>query len=40
MIDSTNLDNDEQYWQFFDQTVPIVEEDEDEPEDIIDQVEC
>lgn len=39
MIDSTNLDDDEQYWQFFDQTVPIVEKDEDEPEDIIDQVE-
>jgi hypothetical protein len=40
MVDSgTNLDNDEQYWRFFDQTVPIVEEDEDEPEDIIDQVE-
>ena len=39
MIDGTNFDDDEPFRQFFDQTVPIVEEDEDEPEDIVDQVE-
>ena len=38
MNDNTNLDDDEQYWNFFDESVPIVEEDEDEPEDIVDQV--
>jgi hypothetical protein len=39
MINTPNLDNDEQYWEFFDQSMPIVENDEDEPEDILDQVE-
>ena len=39
MTESTNLADHEPYWQFFDQSVPIVEEDEDEPEDIVDQVE-
>ena len=33
---TTNLDDDEQYWQFFDQAVPVVEQDEDQPEDIMD----
>jgi len=33
----TSLDDDE-YWEFVDQSVPIVEEDEDEPEDVLDQV--
>ena len=36
MLDTTNDDN--EYWEFFDQSVPIVEEEEDEPEDILDQV--
>jgi len=39
MIGTTNLDNYEQYWEFFDQSVPIVEEDEDKPEDMVDQVQ-
>jgi hypothetical protein len=31
--------NDEKYWEFFDESVQIVEENEDDPEDILDQVE-
>jgi hypothetical protein len=30
---------DDVYWEFLDQTLPIVEENQDEPEDILDQVE-
>ena len=33
MLDTTN--DDDKYWEFFDESVPIVEEDEDEPEDIL-----
>ena len=36
-----DINDDEQYWEFFDESVPIVEEDEDElqAEDIVDRVE-
>ncbi|RDB20638.1 hypothetical protein Hypma_012103 [Hypsizygus marmoreus] len=31
--------DEDEYWEFFDESVPLVEEDEDEPEDMLDQVE-
>jgi len=38
-IDMQASTDHEEYWEFLDQSVPIIEEDEDEPEDILDQVE-